>query len=78
MQQESGTHLDLQNVITPDPLVMHLMIGVVRIMTILILDERKACVTSAQAVGCLGRTALTAYSKQSEGQGCRSGQDDHS
>jgi hypothetical protein len=42
------SYLDLQQIIPSNPLVVHFMVGIIRITTAFILDECKAALLSAE------------------------------
>lgn len=75
-----STHLDLQEVIPTNALVVHLVIGVIRITAALVLDKCKptSCVNELELTPMWIRARLTDGSQRCEVQGCRNGQGDRS
>lgn len=74
------SYLDLQEVVTADALVMHLVVGVLSVTTILIFHKREPGgyqqLVLPQQRGMDG--ALTICCWQSAGRGCRNGRACHS
>jgi hypothetical protein len=52
------TYLDLQDIISTDPLVVHLVIGIIGIATALVLDEGKAREGSAGILRSAGEVSI--------------------
>lgn len=72
------SYLDLQQVITTDTLVMHLVVGIIGIASVLVFDKSKACWVSSMYLGGPRRRILTACLKPSAAQECRNARGDRS
>lgn len=69
-------YFNLQEVIAPQTLVVHLMISIIRITTALVLHKCKSGCRSAGQLGYRLGAALTIGSMHYGVLGCRSGPDD--
>lgn len=67
-----GAYLDLQDLITPETLVMHLIVGIVSIATILILNEGEPRMLRSASPISKGSSSCNAESLQSAGSAARS------
>lgn len=61
---EQLAYLDLQNVVATNPLVMHVVVGIISITAVLVLHKRKPdlVVSNQYPAGCSGIEGMYAYS----------------